>query len=140
MHMGGDPAGKPDLLRRHPHVLRAPTTSRGARPERTGDLLQHTVSYGSDGRGIRVTRTESLSNSANTAARRYYFYNPELRLVGDPSPYAYALGNPITNADPLGLKVFRCCGDIQVNASSTASHRCSATSTASSKRTAWKRA
>jgi RHS repeat-associated protein len=46
-----------------------------------GDLLQHTVRYGYDGRGVRVTRTETPSNGANTSARRYYFYSPELRLL-----------------------------------------------------------
>ncbi|HEY0140930.1 MAG TPA: RHS repeat-associated core domain-containing protein [Thermoanaerobaculia bacterium] len=46
-----------------------------------GDLLQHVVAYGYDGRGIRVTRTESPSNGASTSARRHYFYSPELRLL-----------------------------------------------------------
>jgi hypothetical protein len=45
-----------------------------------------------------------------------YTQSDPLGKYGDANPYAYALDNPLRYADPSGLKVFRCCREVQVNA------------------------
>ena len=45
----------------------------------SGEEATHTISYGYDARGVRVSRTESPTPSGNVS--RYYFYTPELQLL-----------------------------------------------------------
>jgi len=62
-----------------------------AEPE---EPLRHRVTYGYDGRGVRVTRGESPANEGSGTARRYYIYSPELRLLSvtrDDSPNVWAM-------------------------------------------------
>ena len=49
--------------------------------EPSEDNHAHTVSYGYDGRGVRLTRSEGTSGYATPYATRYYVYSPELQLL-----------------------------------------------------------
>lgn len=54
----------------------------------------HRLTYGYDGRGIRVIRAESPSDGPGTVARRYFLYAPELRLLSatrDDNPNVWGL-------------------------------------------------
>jgi len=45
------------------------------------DNRPHTVSYGYDGRGVRVVRSEGTTGTGTPFANRYYVYSPELNLL-----------------------------------------------------------
>jgi hypothetical protein len=53
----------------------------------SGEGTAHSISYGYDYRGVRVSRTETPTDAGS--ANRYYFYTPELQLfsstVDDPN-------------------------------------------------------
>jgi RHS repeat-associated protein len=66
-------------------------------------------------RETRQTNCSNIFRWYRSGWGRYTQSDP-LGKLGDPNPYAYALDNPIAFADPLGLKVFKCCRDVQVNA------------------------
>jgi RHS repeat-associated protein len=50
----------------------------GAVTDTAGEGAPHQLTYGYDGRGVRVSRTES---TGGTPATRYYVYSPELQLL-----------------------------------------------------------
>jgi RHS repeat-associated protein len=49
--------------------------------EDSEDDRPHTVSYGYDGRGVRVVRSEGTTGTGTPFASRYYVYSPELNLL-----------------------------------------------------------
>jgi RHS repeat-associated protein len=49
--------------------------------EPSEDNRSHTITYGYDGRGIRLVRSEGMTNDATPFATRYYVYSPELQLL-----------------------------------------------------------
>ncbi|HMJ87590.1 MAG TPA: RHS repeat-associated core domain-containing protein [Vicinamibacterales bacterium] len=49
--------------------------------EDSEDNRPHTVSYGYDGRGVRVVRSEGTTGTGTPFANRYYVYSPELNLL-----------------------------------------------------------
>lgn len=58
------------------------------------DPLRHVVEYAYDGRGVRVMRSESPASEGSGAARRYFVYSPELRLLSvtrDDGPNVWAM-------------------------------------------------
>jgi RHS repeat-associated protein len=57
----------------------------------------HRVEYGYDGRGVRVSRSESPTGGAAAAATRHYVYSPELQLLAvtaDDQPSIWTEGEP----------------------------------------------
>jgi RHS repeat-associated protein len=71
--------------------------------DNSGDGTPHTLSYGYDARGVRVTRSESPT-SAGTA-NRYFIYSPELQLVSitdDDSSNLWASGHASIMSAPMG--------------------------------------
>jgi hypothetical protein len=46
----------------------------------SGEGSAHQLSYGYDYRGLRVSRTETPTDAGS--ANRYFFYTPELQLLG----------------------------------------------------------
>ena len=67
--------------------------------EPSEDNRSHTISYGYDGRGVRLIRSEGMTNDAAPFASRYYVYTPELQLLAvtvDDNPNVWgktAIGN-----------------------------------------------
>ncbi|HJW96222.1 MAG TPA: RHS repeat-associated core domain-containing protein, partial [Thermoanaerobaculia bacterium] len=49
--------------------------------EPSEDNRSHTISYGYDGRGVRVIRWEGMTNDPVPFATRHYVYTPELQLL-----------------------------------------------------------
>ncbi|HEY4642996.1 MAG TPA: RHS repeat-associated core domain-containing protein [Thermoanaerobaculia bacterium] len=49
--------------------------------EPSEDNRSHTITYGYDGRGVRVIRSEGLTNDPAPFATRHYTYSPELQLL-----------------------------------------------------------
>ena len=61
--------------------------------EDSEDNRPHTVSYGYDGRGVRVVRSEGNTGTGTQFANRYYVYSPELNLLAtsvDDNPNIWA--------------------------------------------------
>jgi RHS repeat-associated protein len=68
----------------------------------SGEGTPHTISYGYDARGVRVTRSESPTSSG--AANRYFTYLPELQLVAvtdDDSSNIWASGHASIMSAPV---------------------------------------
>lgn len=64
----------------------------------------HRITYAYDGRGVRASRAETPT--ANGTSTRYYFYTPELQLLGittDDSPNLWA-SRTRTMSAPLGME------------------------------------
>ena len=92
-----------------------------------GELFPHKLTYGFDGRGVRVIRTETPSDGPGTSARRYFLYTPELSLLAvtrDDSPNVWGLstqsvpdknvnyeivwfaGRPVAHVTPAGPALY----------------------------------
>jgi RHS repeat-associated protein len=69
----------------------------------------HTITYGYDGRGVRITRSESPAGG-NATARALFCYSPELNLLGvtrDDGPsydIAWFGGRPVAQKTGSGLR------------------------------------
>jgi RHS repeat-associated protein len=95
-----------------------------AEHEPFGSVYGYRAGTASDHQPLRLPGQEERASSPDRLYNIFRWYRQDLGLYSQPDPiglqgginlFGYVGGNPLLGIDPTGLKVYRCCRNIEVN-------------------------